>query len=292
MNQRSALVSVDWLNNRAGDPGIVVLDSSIYAAPARDTRQRGEFYSGLDQYLAEGHIPGARFADLFTEFSDPDSPYAFTLPSREGFQQAASRLGIDTDTHVVIYDGLIGQWAARLWWVFRTLGHERVSVLDGGLKAYLAKGGTLERELRPYARTRYVASAPLRSYARRSDVVDIVEGRTAAQLVCLLRPDDYTGRVSVREKPGHIPGSLNLPFTSLVDPARNTLLPRQEIETLFRAITPLTGERIVTYCGGGIASTLGALALHEIGYENTLEFDGSMMEWLDDPAAPIATGND
>jgi thiosulfate/3-mercaptopyruvate sulfurtransferase len=192
----------------------------------------------------------------------------------------------------VTYDGLVGQWAARLWWVFTTLGHHRVSVLDGGLRKYVAQGGRLQTDITPYQKSHYRLAGPPRDFADTELVAEIVAGRTKGRLVCLLQPDDYSGAVAVRTRAGHIPGSVNLPFTRLVNDADNTLLPPAALTSLIRSVTPLEGELVVTYCGGGIASTLGALALAVIGYKNSLEYDGSLAEWIDDPGRPITTGRD
>lgn len=283
------LVSVEWLNSRLDDPNVVILDASVYLSPAQEGSGRGQFKSGLKQYL-EGHIPGARFADLFTEFSDPSSRFPFTRPQKEQFEAAARKLGITRATHVVVYDGLVGQWAARLWWVFTTLGHSRVSVLDGGLRKYLAEGGQPETNTPSYPKSIYRIPGPQRDFAHTALVADIVAGRADGSLICLLQPDDYSGAIAVRKRGGHIPGSVNLPFTRLVNVDDNTLLPPAQLRSVIRSVTPLEGERVVTYCGGGIASTLGALALAVIGYENSLEYDGSLAEWIDDPERAMATG--
>lgn len=291
MTQYPPLVSVEWLTGKLGDPNVVVLDASVYLTPAQDGRARGEFRSGLEKYLRAGHIPGARFADLFTEFSDPTSRFPFMRPQKEQFEAAARKLGITRATHVVIYDGLVGQWAARLWWVFTTLGHARVSVLDGGLRRYLAQGGGLEMDAPSYPKSIYRLPGPQRDFARTELVADIVAGRAPGSLICLLQPEDYSGAIAVRNRAGHIPGSVNLPFTRLINAADNTLLPAAQLRAVIQSVTPLSGERVVTYCGGGIASTLGALALAVIGYENALEYDGSLAEWIDDPGRAMTTSD-
>jgi thiosulfate/3-mercaptopyruvate sulfurtransferase len=94
----------------------------------------------------------------------------------------------------------------------------------------------------------------------------------------------------VRSRAGHIPTSVNLPFTDLLNEADNTLRDAEELRAAFSSVVPLDGRLIVTYCGGGIASTLGALALAAIGYTNTLEYDGSLIEWISDPNAPMELG--
>ncbi len=285
------LVSTQWLGEHLGDDDLIVLEASVYLEPARADGTRAEFRSGLDDYERRGHIPGARFADLFTQFSDPAAPFPFTRPTAAGFASAASRLGISRTSHVVIYDDLANQWAARLWWVFRSYGHPRVSVLDGGLRKYRAEGRPIEDGLSPYARANYTLPLPAPTAATTRDVLDIVEGRRAGRLVCLLLKDDFSGRISGRARPGHIPGSANLPFAELVDDTDNTLRPADEMRRLFKARTPLAGELVVTYCGGGVASALGALALAVIGYDTTLEYDGSLAEWTADGARPLEIGD-
>jgi thiosulfate/3-mercaptopyruvate sulfurtransferase len=271
-------------------PDVIVLDASVYLDPAPAGSARGEFRSGLDPFLDRGHIPGARFADLFTEFSDARSPLPFTRPSPEQFEGVASRLGIEPHTHVVAYDGLAGQWAARLWWVFRTLGHNNVSVLDGGLKRYRALGGRLVKGATVYEKSKYHIPDAEKPHAEKQEVVAIAKSKVSGQLICLLQPDDFSGKISVRARAGHIPGSANLPFTKLIDAQNNTMLAPERLSEAFRSVTPLQGERVITYCGGGIASTLGALALEVIGYDNTAEYDGSLAEWIADPDLPMETG--
>lgn len=289
MATSTPLVSTAWLREHLDDENLVVLDASVFLDP-EDGAGTGGFRSGLYAFGKDGHIPGARFADLFTQFSDPDAPFPFSRPSRQKFEAAAGRLGVDPETHVVIYDNLVGQWAARLWWVFRSFGHRRVSVLDGGLRKYLREGGALEARLAPYAPAVYRSSKETKHVAFRRDVEAIVNGAQQGRLVCFLQREDYAGAISVRKRPGHIPGSVNLPFNELLDSERNTLLSPAELRSVFSSVAPLDGGLIVTYCGGGIASTLGALALSVIGYDNTLEYDGSLAEWSANDDLPLETG--
>ncbi len=290
MPKQFPLVSTQWLAEHLDDDGVVILDASVYLEPRQSDGGRAEFCSGLDEYENRGHIPGARFADLFTQFSDPQSPFPFTRPTASQFAAAASRLGIERDSHVVIYDNVANQWAARLWWVFRSYGHQRVSVLDGGLRKYRGEGHPIENSLRLYRKSNYPFPFPVDIVATTRDVLDVTEGRRSGQLICLLQRDEFAGRISARARPGHIPGSANLPFVELVNERENTLKNPVELRQLFKARTPLNGELIVTYCGGGVASTLGALALAVIGYETTLEYDGSLSEWTADLARPLELG--
>lgn len=283
------VVSTQWLEDHLGDRGIVVLDASVFLDPPIAPLRVGEFRSGLDHFQNDGHILTARFADLFTEFSNPDSSFPFIRPTYEQFEGAAGRLGITADTHVVIYDKLVGQWASRLWWVFRNAGHPYVSILDGGYRKYVEEGRVIRKgPPAPYIQTKYIGAGERVIVATEKDVLDVVERRRRGRLVCLLQPEDFAGIRAVGRRPGHIPGSVNLPFTKLLNESDNTFKSQVELKELFASIVPLSGDLIITYCGGGVASTLGALALAIIGYENTLEYDGALVEWASNPIRPLA----
>lgn len=291
MSRVSPLVSTDWLDAHRDDPNLVLLDASVYMRRLVGEPARQEFLSGYDAFVNEGHLPGARFADLFVQFSDSAVPLPFTRPASRQFAEAAGRLGISPDSHVVVYDSLVGQWAARLWWLFRSFGHSAISVLDGGLRKYVNEGRPLETGPQSLvAPALYSEPTVTQRYASLEDVVAVVGGMAQGQLVCFLLPADYEGSVAVRPRAGHIPGSVNLPFTELIDGQTNTLLPGSLLRDKFASLVDLDGPSIITYCGGGVASALGSLALATIGHDNTVEFDGSLAEWVQDSARPVSIG--
>lgn len=283
------LVSTEWLAQHADGEDIVVLDASVFLVQTPE-QQRGEFHSGIDRFASGGHIPGARFADLFVEFSDASIALPFTRPQLAHFEAAAGRLGITPASHVVIYDALANQWAARLWWVFRSFGHCKVSVLDGGLRKYRKEGRQLENGLSSFRPANYIATAEQPVVATRDDVLSILHNERHAHLVCFLRPDEYAGVTSVRARPGHIPGSVNLPFVDLLKDD-NTFKSIPQLRAQFANVIDLDGRLVITYCGAGIASTVGAFALALINYENTLEYDGSLSDWTSDPSLPVEQGH-
>ncbi|QCJ01171.1 sulfurtransferase [Agrobacterium larrymoorei] len=285
------IVSTVWLGDHLDNGDIVILESSVYLERGTATSPGSKFRSGRSEFLSEGRIPNARFADLFEQFSDPNASLPFTRPTRDQFDAAAGALGIGPHTHVIIYDRLAGQWASRLWWVFRSFGHHNVSVLDGGFKKYSREERPVETTSpSPFKPAPYLSKGHDEFVAFRNEINDIVRGMQTASLICLLKPDDYAGTVSVRSRAGHIPGSVNLPFTELLDAKDNTLRNTESLRRAFSEAVPLDGRLIVTYCGGGIASTLGALALATIGYTNTREYDGSLLDWINDPEAPLELG--
>jgi thiosulfate/3-mercaptopyruvate sulfurtransferase len=271
------LVSTQWLADHLGAESLVVLDASV----ANYTRPDGRpgYVSGHELYLLEGHIPHAVFADVIDELSDPDGTYPFTRPAAERFAAAAGALGIGNDTTVVVYDSAVGQWAARVWWLFRAFGYDDVAVLDGGLTSWRAEGRALDLgHIDPTAREFSAVERPL-LWADKAFVEGVLAGDYEAALVCATPPQDYERR--------HIPGSSSAPAARLVDRERRTYLDR---DGLAGVLAPALGSpRIVTYCGGGIAAASAALALTLLGEESVAVYDGSLNEWASDPEAALSS---
>jgi thiosulfate/3-mercaptopyruvate sulfurtransferase len=169
------------------------------------------------------HIIGAAFADIAGELSDPESPFPFTLPPTERFAAVAGRLGIGSGTHVVVYAQDAPMWATRLWWQLRFFGFDSVSVLDGGLPAWRAAGLPTEPGASCYDPVQFSAHPRREWLATRADVEAVVAaGDGSACLVNALTPSVFRGKgPSSYSRPGRIPGSVNAPWTELVDPDTN-----------------------------------------------------------------------
>lgn len=273
------LVSTQWLCDHLGSDGLVVLDATVVPSTAPDGRPT--FVSGLDRYLVDGHIPGAVFAELLDAFSDPAGAHPFTRPGAAAFAAAAEAVGVDADTTVVVYDAAAGQWAARLWWLFRAFGHERVAVLDGGAAAWRAEGRPVARgHVEPRSAGAFAAAEQPGFWADKAAVAEIVAGRRAATLVCGLPPRDFAER--------HIPGSVSIPAGRLVSRETNTFLPPSALREAF-ADTLASADPIVAYCRSGIAATADALALATLGRTDVAVYDASLSEWTADPQAPLAS---
>jgi len=281
----SPLVSAQWLADHLGADDLVVVDASVVSF----TQPNGKpgSLSGHEQYIAEGHIPGALFADLIEEFSDPEGAYPFTRPGAERFAAAAGALGIGPHSTVVVYDTALGQWASRLWWLLRAFGHDGAAVLDGGLTAWRAGGHPVELgHVEPVAAAFEARERP-EVWADKSDVERIVAGEEAAALVCAVPPKEFTGETPSRGRAGVIPGSRSLPAGRLVEREARTALPDDELRELFAPI--LDAPRIVAYCNGGIAAAAAALQLVRLGETEVAIYDGSLNEWAADPQAPLVT---
>ena len=282
----SPLVSTQWLADHLGAGDLLVVDASVVAY----TQPNGTAgtLSGHEQYIAEGHVPGAVFADLIDDFSAPDARFPFTRPDAERFAAAAGALGIGPDTTVVVYDTSIGQWAARFWWLLRAFGHDRAAVLDGGRAGWIADGHEVDRGHVEPTTAVFVARERPGVWADKEFVERVVRGEEDAALVCAIPPKEFTGETPSRARAGVIPGSRSLPAARLVDRDARTALPDAQLRELFAPI--LEAPRIVAYCNGGIAATAAALQLIRLGETEVAVYDGSLNEWAADEHAPLVTG--
>lgn len=271
------VVSTQWLADHLGAEKLVVLDATVL--PYTQPSGRPGYLSGHESYVMNGHLPGAVFADVIEELSDTSAAFPFTRPSAAQFEAAVGALGIDNETTVVVYDAVVGQWAARVWWLFRAFGYDRVAVLDGGLAAWRAEGRETDVGHVEPVHARFTARERPELWASSSDVQAIVDGVAPGSLVCGIPPKEFSGEAGR----GHIPGSVSVPAGRLVDRETNTLLPVDQLQALFPA------GRVVTYCNGGIAAASDALALVLAGHTDVALYDGSLNEWAADPSRRLAT---
>lgn len=285
MTALGPLVTTDWLAENLDDPAVVVLDATVLPVVADGSLT---WESGRARF-EDAHIPGALFADIIEEFSDRTGEFAFTRPGAAQFADAASALGIGADTTVVVSDASVGNWAARLWWVFRSFGHESVVVLDGGLTKWQAEGRPVESGAARVPGAPGAVLVPAQRsgfWADRSDVRAVVDGHATATLICGLAPAEFSGASGFRARRGHIPGSVNIPAGRLVSRETNAFLPPEELRVLF-ADTLASPDPVIAYCGGGIAAASDALALALLGRDDVRIYDGSLNEWASDVDAPL-----
>jgi thiosulfate/3-mercaptopyruvate sulfurtransferase len=284
----SPLVSTQWLADHLGSPDLLVVDATVRSTV--DAAGRRGYVSGHETYLLQGHVPGAVFADLVDEFSDPAGRYPFTRPDAERFASAASALGVGPDTTVVVYDDALGQWASRLWWLLGAFGHDAVAVLDGGLGAWRAQGRPLDVGHVDPAPATFVAHERPERWASRDEVAAVSDGRQPGSLVCGVPAAEFAGTEGPRARLGHIPGSISAPAGRLVHRESGAFL---EAPALRELLAPALGTtRVIAYCHAGIAAAADALALTVAGHTDVAIYDGSLSEWSADADAPLATIDD
>jgi thiosulfate/3-mercaptopyruvate sulfurtransferase len=258
------LVEAAWLRERLGDPGLRVVDCRY---------RLGEPGAGEELWRA-GHIPGAAFLDVDRDLAAaPGERGRHPLPEPAAFEAAARRAGIGPGTLVVAYDEAAEGGAARLWWLLRHFGHERVAVLDGGLRGWREAGGPLRAGVEEAEPGAFVA------LPRADDTDEIAELAAPGRLLLDARaPERYRGEVEpVDAVAGHIPGSANVPFAELAPHGR--FLPAEELRARFEAAGAAPGRELVAYCGSGVTACVLVLAAEVAGLERVRLYPGSWSEW-------------
>jgi thiosulfate/3-mercaptopyruvate sulfurtransferase len=278
------LVDSGWLAERLGDSRVRVIDASFHLAAAN----RDPVTEFLDQ-----HIPGARFFDV-DHISDPDGNLPHMLSSPERFAECVGALGIGNHDHVIAYDANGGGMAAmRAWWMFRVFGHEKVSVLNGGLIKWLAEDRNCESGPADAQAAPYAAASLNAGLVRSIEQVRANIKNGGDQIVDVRAKGRFNGtepepRPGMRS--GHIPGSLNLPFGGLLDGERNMVMrPAGELEAIIDAAGIDRARPIAASCGSGVTACVLAFALYLIGTEDAAVYDGSWTEWGGRPDTPIET---
>ena len=239
-----------------------------------------------------GHIPGACYAHLDRDLSSPVTPATgrHPLPDPSALADRLGAWGIDAETQVVACDQGSGMFAARAWWLLRWLGHTRVAVLDGGLPAWIAAGGTLTADPPSSTPRRYFASPRAHSAIDAAGVAGgLADG--SIRLVDARGADRFAGQnETIDPVAGHVPGAVNHPFAGNFG-AGGLMLPP---ETLREHWLPTLGgavpEAVVAMCGSGVSACVNLLALEHAGLGGGRLYAGSWSEWIRDPARAVATG--
>ncbi|WP_415184264.1 3-mercaptopyruvate sulfurtransferase [Phaeovulum sp.] len=270
MDDPRTLVSTDWLEAHLKDPDLRILDGSWFLP------QMGR--DALAGYNA-AHIPGARFFDI-NEISDNRSLLPHMAPPVEKFISRMRAMGVGDGHQVVVYDQAGIFSAPRVWWTFRLMGKMDIAVLDGGLPKWLAEGRPTE-DLPPLARDRHITVQrqahlvkDVTQVAHASKLADheIIDARAHGRFI----GRDPEPRPGLR--PGHIPGSKNVPYTDLLT-ADGTMKTPEDLRTVFTAAGVDLAKPAITTCGSGVNAAMLALALERLGHRNHAVYDGAWAEW-------------
>ena len=250
--------------------------------------------AGSDAF-ATGHIQNAQFADIDTALSGAKAPAgkAFTgrhpLPERHALIATLRNWGINDDTQVVAYDGQGGMFAARLWWLLRWIGHDRVAVLDGGLAAWQAQDLPLVTPVAPRPAGNIAERASLTRTVSVQDVVANLDTQTL-QVLDARAPDRFRGEnETIDPVGGHIPGARNRFFKDNLQPD-GRFKSAAELEKEFASLID-TPEATVLQCGSGVTACHNLLAMEVAGLPGAALYPGSWSEWCADPARPVAIGS-
>ena len=244
------------------------------------------------QAYARGHIPGALFLHLDDDLSGAKSGSngRHPLPDADSFSRRLSACGVDATTQVVAYDNEGGIFAARLWWLLRWLGHDRVAVLDGGLAGWKRARLPLEVAI-PEVAPRVFVPSP-RGMA--VDVGEVMAANASGQMLILdaRSPERFRGENETLDPVGgHIPGAVNRFYFDNLDDDGCFFKPVATLRAEFDAL--LSGrpsDRVVQQCGSGVTACHNLLAMELAGLTGSKLYPGSWSEWCADPARPVARG--
>lgn len=299
----SPLVSTEWLSQHLDEADLRIVDVRWRS---RFENGRGVSFDDREGYLA-GHIPGAVFAAMNSDLSDPRQSIPDMLAPPDQFAQAMGRLGVGPDTLVVAYDNMgFPLGSARLWWALNYYGHDKVRVLDGGLRQWQNEGRPTSTELPSVLPATFTAKPRCEWIATKEEVLKSLHQPDTVLVDCLT-PETYQGlgdRHLWGQRPGHIPGAVNVPYLANIDPAlartssteRDRILAQrrsftfanaEELATLYSAAGITADKSVITYCGRGYAAACGLLALKILGHRDARLYDGSWGEWSADPSLPV-----
>lgn len=279
-NQSRWLISTDALAEKMKNGNLAIVDGSWYLP--QHNRQ------GFEEYLAH-HIPGAVFFDI-DEISDHSSQLPHMLPPVHTFELHMTRLGIANDMDVVVYDGMGLFSAPRVWWTMRVFGMKNVFILDGGFPKWLKERRPIEKGMPKIAPVDFVAkfdASLVADYERVASALNdhsaqVVDSRPAGRF----RGEAPEPREGVAS--GHMPGSLNLPASELVE--NGALASHEKIEQAVKKAGIDLAKPVITSCGSGVSAAVLWFALDSIGKPPKALYDGSWTDWGSREDAPVAKG--
>lgn len=271
------LVSVGWLAEHLDDTDLVILDASL---PKPKSNPANNPLSSLQ-------IPKTRFFDINGSFSDTSSDLPHMMPTPAHFQEHAQKLGVNQNSRIVVYDNIGVYSSPRARWMFKSMGHEHVAVLDGGLPEWVKEFPTESKQENEYPAGNFTAKFNSNYFKKATEVLaaisddttTIVDARSAGRF----QGTEPEPRAGLRG--GHIPNSKNVPFPEMID--GNQMKSNEELKSVFE--NKVQSEQIIFSCGSGLTACIIALGAEIAGYGNLSVYDGSWSEWGIPSDLPVIT---
>lgn len=271
LDSNSALVSCEWLRENLYRPDQVILDATFFL-PRQQRNAREEF--------KRQHVPSAQFFDI-DDIADLSSPLPHTLPRADQFARQVGQLGIDNDTWVFVYDNNHFFAAARVWWMFRVFGHDKVNVVDGGLNRWQHLEFPLTSD-RSRAVPKVFDAVFQPELFVDLEQMRVIQQQGGRQILDARSEDSFNGQRPLSDiglQSGHIPGSFNIPYQDLFTHEHHTVCPIDQLSQRISLAGVDISKPMVTTCGSGVSAALLLLALYRLGIHEVPMFDGSWAEW-------------
>jgi len=282
----SSIVNCEWLAENINNNNIRTFDCTTYLH-YRDNDPSLPYVveSGREQY-EKSHIPNSSYIDLQSDLSDKDSPYRFTMPNLKVLSENFQKVGIGEGFHIVLYSRNGTQWSARIWWMLRSVGVDNVSILDGGFNEWTRLGLPTSDKILTFPKSNFNFKPRNEIFIDKEPVIKALEDKNT-KILNSLTEDIHKGLNPRYGRPGRIPNSLNIPFHKLLDPETGKFLGAEELLEIFQKNKISYENQIINYCGGGIAASLEAFVLYQLGYKNLKIYDNSLSEWAIDENLPM-----
>jgi thiosulfate/3-mercaptopyruvate sulfurtransferase len=259
------LVSADWLGKQLHDDEIRIVDCRFYSTVPEQGRM---------EYLTN-HIPGAVYLSLDDDLAAPEGPGRHPLPDPVGFASTLGAVGIGDRHTVIVYDQHDSGIAARLWWMMRSLGHQRTLVLDGGWTSWIAEPRSATSEVPGWETEELDLAAEWTGAIDRETIVASGDGLF---LIDSRSAERHRGEVEpIDPVAGSIPGSFNIPYQGNTDEL-GRFLPPSDLQERFRAVVDTSGQ-VIVYCGSGVTACNNILAMELAGITEVILYPGSWSDW-------------